>query len=209
MKTNYITVKKETPRLFENNFLDALSKVHPTIPLIIFTPVIGYLIYKSYLLKISLNTGLILFLLGCFIWTINEYLLHRFVFHFITPNPLIQKFHFVLHGVHHDYPNDPKRLVMPPSASIPLAILFFYFYYLFFKTSIYPFYAGFLLGYLAYDMSHYLIHHSNFKNKYFRKIKERHMRHHYLDQKTQFGVTSSFWDNVFGTPCTLNKAENQ
>ncbi|HMG15919.1 MAG TPA: sterol desaturase family protein [Saprospiraceae bacterium] len=209
MKTNFISVKKETPRLFANNILDALSRVHPVTPLILYLPVIAYLIYKSYITNISLVSGILLFLLGCFIWTINEYLLHRFVFHFISPNPFIQKLHFILHGVHHDYPNDPKRLVMPPSASIPLAILFYYFYSLFLKGNIFPFYAGFLIGYLAYDMSHYLIHHSNFKNSYFRLIKDRHMKHHYLDQKTQYGVTSSIWDNVFGTPGSINKTENQ
>ncbi len=209
MKTNFKSVKKETPKLFENKFLDALSRVHPITPLVIFLPIIGYLIYKTYLTNITLSAGILLFLLGGFIWTINEYLLHRFVFHFITPNPLVQKMHFILHGVHHDYPNDPKRLVMPPSASIPLAILFYFFYSLFLSTNIFPFYAGFLVGYLAYDMSHYLIHHNNFKNSYFRKIKEKHMRHHYLDQKTQYGVTSSLWDNVFGTPSPLRKTENQ
>jgi len=53
--------------------------------------------------------------LGVFSWTLLEYLLHRFVFHFeAQPDSELQRdASFLIHGIHHDYPWDRDRLVMP------------------------------------------------------------------------------------------------
>ena len=65
-----------------------------------------------------------------------------------------------MHGVHHDHPNDPMRLVMPPSVSVPLSALFYLaFYFVLGSTYALAFGAGFLGGYLLYDMTHYHLHH--------------------------------------------------
>ena len=61
---------------------------------------------------------------GYVLWTLTEYWLHRVVFHFEPEEGLGARMHWMIHGVHHDHPNDPMRLVMPPSASIPLATVF-------------------------------------------------------------------------------------
>ena len=52
-------------------------------------------------------------------WTLTEYWLHRFVFHFEPEKGIGARLHWIIHGVHHDHPNDPLRLVMPPSVSVP------------------------------------------------------------------------------------------
>lgn len=187
-----------SPRMFKNNVLEALSRVHPSVPLIIFVPVIVVSLYLSKSLPIPLIFTL--FAAGLFFWTLTEYLMHRFIFHLEMKSELGKRLHFIFHGVHHDYPNDPHRLVMPPSLSIPLSALFF----ILFKIVLgidwtYPFFAGFMLGYLTYDMLHYAIHHLNFQNYWFRKIKEKHMKHHFLDPEAEFGVSSGLWDYVFGT----------
>ena len=62
-----------------------------------------------------------LFLVGVLVWTLLEYIIHRYVFHYEPKSRLGKQFHFIVHGVHHDYPNDARRLVMPPSISLPLA----------------------------------------------------------------------------------------
>ncbi len=67
----------------------------------------------------------LLALAGLAIWTLSEYWLHRKVFHWEPDHPIGSRMHFIIHGVHHDHPNDKMRLVMPPGASIPLALLFF------------------------------------------------------------------------------------
>ena len=106
--------------------------------------------------------------------------------------------HFIFHGVHHDYPNDSKRLVMPPSVSIPLAFIFYFIFSLILSpSSLYAFFSGFVAGYLVYDISHYAIHHFNFKSAYWKKIKKHHMLHHYSDASKKFGVSSPLWDKIF------------
>jgi sterol desaturase/sphingolipid hydroxylase (fatty acid hydroxylase superfamily) len=184
--------------MFKNDFLEFLSKVHFFVPLIIYLPVIGYCIYLAFSSGMSMFLFAELIIGGLFIWTITEYLLHRFVFHYVPKPEWARRLHFIFHGVHHDYPSDAKRLVMPPSASIPLAAAFFFlFRALLPANDEYAFFPGFMIGYLAYDMTHYAIHHFNFKGGVWKKIKQHHMLHHYQDPTKGYGVSSPFWDKIF------------
>jgi sterol desaturase/sphingolipid hydroxylase (fatty acid hydroxylase superfamily) len=123
--------------------------------------------------------------------------MHRFVFHYYPTSQWGQRIHFIFHGVHHDFPKDKKRLVMPPSASIPLAALFYFIFSLVLaQVNLYAFFPGFLLGYLMYDMMHYAMHHYNFKSGIMKKVKQHHMLHHYQDPTKGFGVSSSLWDEI-------------
>jgi sterol desaturase/sphingolipid hydroxylase (fatty acid hydroxylase superfamily) len=108
--------------------------------------------------------------------------------------------HWMIHGVHHDHPNDPLRLVMPPSASIPLATLFVIIWQIVFGYGGgFAVSAGFLAGYLGYDMTHYFVHHGKPRGPIGRKLRELHMRHHFEDDTTGYGVSAPYWDRVFGT----------
>lgn len=170
MKKNYISNSEESIKLFKNNIFDYLSKVHFTVPLYIYIPVIAIFCYRSFSNGITVGGFALYFLIGLFIWTITEYFLHRFVFHYHPTSEFGKKIHFIFHGVHHDYPRDKKRLVMPPSASLPLATLFYLLFSLFFdKQHLFAFFPGFLLGYLMYDMMHYAMHHHNFTNPILKK----------------------------------------
>lgn len=201
MTKKFVSNKDETVRMFENNFLEALSRVHPSIPVIIYLPVILYMCYLAiWVYQLTFINFLALVLLGIFVWTITEYTLHRFVFHYQPKSKFGEKIHFIFHGVHHDYPSDSKRLVMPPSVSMPLAALFYFIFILVLgDIFIYPFFAGFLLGYLFYDLTHYAVHHFNMHNKFWLAIKNHHMKHHYQDSTKGFGVSSPVWDSVIGT----------
>jgi len=122
------------------------------------------------------------------------------LFHYVPKGKIGARIHFIFHGVHHDYPNDAMRLVMPPAMSVPLAVLFYFlFKFIFGEVIMLPFFAGFVSGYLFYDISHYAIHHINFKNKFWLQLKKHHMFHHYKDSKNGFGVTSNLWDKIFRT----------
>ncbi len=185
--------------MFKSGFLENLSKVHYTVPLIVFIPTILYFGWTGLQAPGITTLGFILSLIGgLLIWTLTEYILHRFVFHFVPSSKWGQRIHFIFHGVHHDFPNDAMRLVMPPSASIPLATLF---YLLFYATvpALYlnSFFAAFLTGYLCYDMFHYAFHHGNFDNPILKRLKQHHMLHHYTDADKGYGVTSILWDIVF------------
>jgi sterol desaturase/sphingolipid hydroxylase (fatty acid hydroxylase superfamily) len=174
--------------------------VHPVVPVLIYGPVIAVLL----VLAVTRDGGWDaagLVLIGYCVWTLFEYWLHRLVFHFEPEQGIGAKMHWMIHGVHHDHPNDPLRLVMPPSVSIPLALGFWGLFVLVLGT---PwaniFTAGFLAGYLMYDMIHYHVHHHRPRTALGKLMRELHMRHHFQDDTKGFGVSCPFWDYVFGTP---------
>ncbi|MEJ0101820.1 MAG: sterol desaturase family protein [Bacteroidota bacterium] len=199
MKKTYLSNSSKSERMFKSDALEKLSKIHFAVPLVIYIPVIGFLVYSSFSQHIGIGGFLFNFFTGFLTWTLTEYLLHRYVFHFEPASKWGRRLHFIFHGVHHDYPNDAKRLVMPPSASIPLAILFYFLFSLLFTTQskLHAFYSGFILGYLLYDMIHYAIHHLNFKSGLLKAIKKHHMLHHYSDSTKGYGVSSALWDFIF------------
>jgi dihydroceramide fatty acyl 2-hydroxylase len=138
--------------------------------------------------------------MGYALWTLFEYWLHRLVFHFEPAHGIGARMHWIIHGVHHEHPNDPLRLVMPPAVSIPLGGLVFGALYLVFGKRYAPGVgAGFFLGYLAYDMLHYYVHHFRPRSRLGRVLRERHMRHHFQDDTRGFGISAPYWDEVFGT----------
>src|SRR3546814_16967356 len=57
-------------------------------------------------------------------WTLTEYALHRFVFHWEPKSAVLRRSVFIMHGNHHAVPNDPLRNLMPPVVSLPVAGLF-------------------------------------------------------------------------------------
>lgn len=198
MAKNYVSNSSESTRMFKSGLLEGLSKVHFTVPLYIYVPTVGFFIYKSFSEGISGLTFIAYMALGLAIWTATEYVLHRFIFHYIPRQKWALRLHFIFHGVHHDYPRDKMRLVMPPSASIPLAILFYslFAWLIKDKASLHAFFPGFLIGYLIYDMLHYAMHHHNFKSGLMKRVKQHHMLHHYQDATKGFGVSTAIWDKM-------------
>ena len=187
--------------MFKSDFLESLSKVHFLVPVFIFVPVIIYFIYEAFQNNLGIVTFTEMFITGLIVWTLVEYVMHRFLFHYMPADkPWAQRLHFIFHGVHHDYPSDAKRLVLPPSVSIPLALAFYFMFNAILPVNyIYGFFPAFLIGYLFYDESHYAIHHFNFKGKIWKKIKQHHMLHHYSDPAKGYGVSSPLWDKIFGS----------
>lgn len=207
MPNNFVSNKDESVRMFSSNFLEMFSKVHFTVPVFMFVPFISYQFFIS-IAERSFNAGQFIGLVigGLVTWSATEYLLHRFVFHYQPTSRFGKKIHFIMHGVHHDYPNDSRRLVMPPVLSIPLATIFFFlFRFSVGEYSLPPFFASFLAGYLIYDIGHYAIHHFKMKGKILTFIKNHHMRHHYKEPHKGYGVSSPLWDLIFRTD--YNKEE--
>ncbi|HWY11137.1 MAG TPA: sterol desaturase family protein [Bacteroidia bacterium] len=201
MEQKFVSNSQESTRMFKSNFLELFSKIHFVTPLILFVPVVTFFIYKSiFVFHLGIVSILLLIAAGIFVWSLTEYLMHRFLFHYHPTSSFGKRLHFVFHGVHHDYPNDAKRLVMAPAVSIPLAFLYYYlFRFLIGEQFVAPFFSGFVSGYLFYDMTHYAIHHLSFKNGLWMRIKKHHMIHHYKDDDHGYGVSSKFWDIIFRT----------
>ncbi|MGP8215691.1 MAG: sterol desaturase family protein [Bacteroidia bacterium] len=201
MAKNFVSNKDETAVIFKNPVLEKLSRVHWSVPLFLFVPVVLYFLYKAVVvLHIAALSITGLFIAGVIAWTFTEYTLHRFVFHAHFPGKAGERISFLMHGVHHDYPNDTKRLVMVPAVSVPLAVLFYFvFYYVLGAYYYAPAFSGFITGYLIYDMSHYAIHHYNTKSPYWKSLKKYHALHHYSESEKYYGVSARLWDHVFGT----------
>ena len=143
------------------------------------------------------------FIFGIFTWSLGEYLLHRYCFHFensVTDNKYIIWLHFIIHGIHHTIPMDPDRLVFPPILGVISFFILFLLYSLIFPGSLGRLvFAGFVLGYIGYDTTHYYIHHGTPWIDHFKEMKSYHNKHHYVDGNRGYGITSKFWDKVFGT----------
>jgi dihydroceramide fatty acyl 2-hydroxylase len=192
-------VLKASPRMFDSDWLDRLSRVHPAVPVVIFLPAIAILAGLA-LERMMLSTTLALAGVGYLAWTLTEYWIHRAIFHFEPADGLGARLHWIMHGVHHDHPNDPLRLVMPPSVSVPLSTAFcIVFWALLGTPKWYAFAGGFLTGYLLYDMTHYFLHHHKPRTRLGRWLRELHMRHHFQDDTRGFGISAPYWDKAFGT----------
>jgi dihydroceramide fatty acyl 2-hydroxylase len=185
--------------MFESDFFDRLSRVHPVVPVAIFLPAITVLAVLALggmnaIEVVAWAAG------GYLFWTLAEYWIHRAIFHFEPDGGIGARFHWIIHGVHHDHPNDPLRLVMPPSVSVPLASAFFGVFVLVLGTpTTFAFGAGFLGGYLLYDMTHYHLHHHTPRTRLGKLVRELHMRHHFEDDAHGFGISAPYWDYLFGT----------
>ncbi|MEZ4298662.1 MAG: sterol desaturase family protein [Polyangiaceae bacterium] len=192
--------RKTTCRMFETPLIERFSRVHPTAPFIFWLPVVFYLGYRALTNGAAVAPFAGLVLAGILVWTLAEYILHRYVFHYSGPRPWQRRMNFIIHGVHHDYPSDPDRLVMPLGASIPMGVVF----YILFRViagPVYcdPFFIGFGVGYLAYDGIHYAVHHFRMTSRIGKWLKRYHMIHHHTGVDAKWGVSSPLWDYIFRT----------
>ncbi len=196
----YVSNKDESARMFKSDLMERFTRVHPAIPLVLYVPLAAYLLYLAYQSGMGIVVAIALVGLGVFFWSLAEYVLHRLVFHFRPKTERGHRIWFMIHGVHHHYPNDSRRLVMPPSVSIPLCVSFYsVFRLLLGADTVSPFFAGYLFGYLGYDMTHFAVHHFTMGGRIGRFLKQHHLRHHYRNPDRNFGVSLPLWDFVFGT----------
>jgi len=195
---------KGNATIFKNSFLESLTKTTLISNIIVYGTVVILLIYNAlYIEKIEFTTFISLFTFALFFWTFAEYILHRFVFHWINENKFVQRFHFIMHGSHHLYPKDTERLLMPPVPGLLMATMLFAFFYVIFTLIGYPnytwgFFPGFFLGYLLYSFLHRATHVVK-PPKQFKFLWKHHSLHHYKYPNKAFGVSNTLWDHVFGT----------
>lgn len=216
-----------TARMFEADWMEVLSRVHPLVPHAIFVPVVAFMLWRSLEGGVGAWSTAGLVVTGLATWSVAEFLLHRYVFHEIADEdversvhrkvrrldpeePIIprldgwrERFYFVAHGVHHLFPSDPRRLVMPPSVSVPLAVGFYLLFTATLGARLTPaFFAGFVVGYLVYDSFHFAVHFirpGGRTEEAMYRIGKGHMRHHFADNTKDYGVSSPLWDLLVGT----------
>lgn len=191
-------------QVFENRFIEKwFAQAHPITPGLWFGPLVVYGLYAGFT-RLGWIT-LPLFVAGALFISLVEYCLHRWVFHFTAHDQKERLRLFLLHGYHHDFPNDPMRLVLPPIAIWPVAAAFLVTYHFAFGAYFWPMVAGSATGYIAYDWVHYYTHHFTPTSRAGKFIKRYHMLHHHDSPGQRYGITSPLWDLAFGTYLSTRK----
>ena len=185
--------------MFEHDWLERLSWVNPVWLPFVFVPPAGLLVWSGTAQHLSATVMGMLVLGGFMCWTLMEYLVHRFVFHFQPQGPASLAVAYLLHGVHHAFPDDNRRWVIPLAVSIPTAIALYALCRLVLGTLHGPFFAGVLGGYLCYDLLHVLSHQSAARCRIGRFLRTYHLQHHYARPDLHFGISSPLWDHFFRT----------
>lgn len=93
---------------------------------------------------------------------------------------------------------DKERLIMPPVPGLLIVAVLYLSYSFILDNYVYLFMPGFMTGYLLYTYVHFSVHKRRVPS--FLKTQYRHHAlHHYKYPEKAFGVSSTFWDHVFGT----------
>ena len=188
--------RKSSARLFENDFLEAVSRIHPVVPFAFYLPIVAVLMGWALADGVTAPVDAIVFLgVGWLTWQVLEYFLHRYFFHWEGIGPVTRRVHEIIHGYHHVYPDDPRRLVMPLSASIPLAIVIAGILWLLAPMRLaVPWFSGIVLGYLWYDFLHWSVHARKPRTAWGRRVFAHHMIHHFADPDRNFGISHRWID---------------
>ncbi|XP_030029956.2 fatty acid 2-hydroxylase [Manduca sexta] len=206
-------------RLFSSPFLESFTYTPWYLVPMFWIPIIlymGWMQYFEHVLcivtdkctesRLSTLQYIIHIIQGIGLWTIIEYSMHRWVFHRDPGLSLVMiKIHFLLHGMHHKVPFDKLRQVFPPIPALVLAVILY--------SAVSPFLnypriklTGALIGYLAYDMVHYYVHHgSPADGSYLYAMKRYHSNHHFVNHDKAYGITTKVWDYIFRTFVKIRK----
>ncbi len=186
-------------RAFDNPLLEKLSRIHPAVPVCFWGPVSLVLLWLGYRRGIDLPTVAGLSLLGVVGWTLVEYALHRWIFHWQPSSARLRRLLYPVHELHHDA-QEWDRVVAPLLMSIPLGgTLFALFRLVIGWPEVLPFFGGFVIGYLAYDYVHLYTHFGHPRSPIGKGLRRRHLQHHFAFPDRWFGVSSPLWDYVFRT----------
>ena len=186
-------------RIFRSRALEAFTRTPPWAPYVVVSPIIAALLLAGATRVAVLEiTGLVL--AGVLAWTLVEYLMHRFLFHFRARTPRGRVVSFLVHGHHHLYPDDPSRIAATPLQFGSLALLAGGVSHLALgPRSWAPALAGFLIGYLAYEAIHFFAHYGSPRTSLGRALRRHHLRHHHESARARWGISSPLWDWVFRT----------
>ena len=185
--------------MFDHPLLERLSVAHPAFPVAVYLPVGVWLAWHSWRTGLGATAVLAAYLAGLFVWSLLEYGAHRGSFHHEPTTEGQVAYGYLVHGVHHAYPDDSRRWVMPLIVTVPISALFYLLFRVVLGRVGDPFFGGFIHGYLTYDLLHYFIHRGRMPTRLGRFLRQYHMAHHYAAPDRHFGVSSPLWDLVFRT----------
>ncbi len=183
--------KEEKGTMFQSKFLEVFTKTNPVLHILTYGSFMAWCFWMN---NVNLTASIIFFLFGVLIWTLKEYMLHRFLFHIPA-----SRFQYIIHGIHHEFPRDRERLLMPPLPGTIIFLIFLTFWWIILRENVFIFLAGLLSGYLFYTTIHFIVH-AYKPIKPFKFFWEHHHKHHNPKfEDKAFGVSTMLWDYIFGT----------
>ncbi|MGD8427899.1 MAG: sterol desaturase family protein [Balneolaceae bacterium] len=190
-------------RIFNNSFLEYMTKAPAPVSATLYIAILVGLLYYGYVNGVveTLPAGVALFVGAMFFWTFFEYFFHRYINHldeYFPNSELAKKIAFTIHGIHHEYPRDRERLIMPPIPGLLIAAVLYLGYLILLGNLVYVFMPGFMTGYLCYTYVHIRVHKPNVPS-FLQSQYRHHALHHYKYPEKAFGVSTTLWDHVFGT----------
>ncbi len=190
-------------RLFENRLLEEFTVLSAKAFIAFWAIGLSLIAWRAWGTA-SLGFSFVLAVPGLVLWSLTEYALHRFLFHWEPKSAAMRQFVFIMHGNHHLVPNDPLRNLMPPMVSLPLSGLIWVSMLALVGPAGSWLFLGFMVGYVAYDLVHYACHQWPMKGRLTRMLKTNHMRHHHLHDAGNYAITGMMWDRLFRTRITRN-----
>jgi sterol desaturase/sphingolipid hydroxylase (fatty acid hydroxylase superfamily) len=189
-------------RLFRSDRLERLTVVSPHVFVLIWLAVLAFVSFEGWgTVRVPAALGLIVS--GVVIWTLFEYVMHRFIFHLTMQSDLGRRLLFLMHGNHHVAPNDRYRNMMPPIVSMAMLSPFWGIFVLVLGSMGSVLFLGFVIGYVVYDSVHYACHQFPMRGPVLGRLRRHHIHHHYAKQEGNYAITAILWDRVFGTVVSL------
>ncbi len=190
---------QQSPKLFKQPFLEVLTKTRLWIIAVLYGSIaVGLSLTYLYVFQGTAWQALMYLIGGFLSWTLAEYLLHRFFYHKIHDASYDSGLQYLFHGIHHQFPHDSDRIILPPVPGLIIATLFMFLFYAIMGAHAFVFGPGFLLGYLAYITVHWMVHMKPVPKR-FSFWWTHHTIHHFQQHDRAFGVSTPLWDIVFGT----------
>lgn len=186
-------------RLFANDFAEGMTRTNPIWPISFWVPVAIACFVQSLRLGTHPAIAAGLFVVGVLFWTLCEYILHRWIFHFVPKSPRVRRFYFLVHQVHHEE-QEVDRIVMPIPLALVIAVpILTALYFTLGHPAMWACFPGVVIGYLGYDYLHYYSHFGKPTNAILKGLRRRHNQHHHAFPDRWYGVSSPLWDYVFRT----------
>lgn len=192
-------MKNDESRLFENPMMETLSRSNAFVVISLYY-LISVVIFAvgSANPEIAASMKILLLLAGIFVFSLAEYMVHRYLYHSLRLKRM-ESWFYIVHEIHHQRPKDKKRLTLPLVVAIVAGPLVYLIFWLFLGEYTAFFFPGFLGGYATYLLIHYQLHTQNFRGGVLRYLWRHHAIHHFKDDTVAFGVSSPLWDVIFGT----------
>lgn len=197
---SYKIKNKGTAALFSNPVLEALTRTHFAFPVVLYSVgAAALLFYSATYTNLHMLRALYYFPAGMLVFSLVEYSIHRWLFHFHAESEKQRLLKYKIHGIHHEFPKDKDRLVMPPVLSISLALIFYGLFSVLIGDAVLLFFPGFLFGYSVYLLIHYAVHRFRPPSNFLRFFWTHHALHHYKSEDAAFAVSNPIWDFLLGT----------